>query len=448
MGALASAACNDVYDDTAIFYLDAGASDGASADVTVSDGGVDAVADATSDASNDVRADAPAAPDASGPARLLLTYSGYDTTSASELVAVDVASGTIDGRLRFKGFGTTTTQAPDPYLLEQGHDVVARLDPATPWLARSSWSVALNDATDGGATYSDPSAVIVNAGTKAYVLRFTRNEIAIVDTSQTADGGAPIGTIDLHGLVQPADHDGTVEQTAAAYSPRTGLVYLLLGNIDKTLISPTGTTTCGTTHPTVVAIDVATDKVVPLANGDSSGAIPMHGYGPIGPAGFAYDAANDRILVLHGGCNEPGSGPDAGPGPMSARILEEVNLFTGQARTLVDLDAYGFPNALLYLDASRAIVQLSLPDFSGYETHVWDPALSTLGAAIPNAPDSFVYDGAGNLVGVTTVYDADGGSTIEVASVRIADGKKTTITSNPFTLAGGYVSGVDLWPHP
>ena len=59
--------------------------------------------------------------------------------------------------------------------------------------------------------------MVVGAGAKAYVLRYTRNQIAILDTSQTADAGAPIGTIDLGAFVQPADADGTVEMSAGVY---------------------------------------------------------------------------------------------------------------------------------------------------------------------------------------------------------------------------------------
>jgi hypothetical protein len=431
-------ACSDSFDDSPI-VPEGGAGDAASdaaSDVTVD-------ANDAGDAPNDARANDSSASDSGSATRLLLSYNG---ATSSELAAVNVASGAVDGRLAYPGFiGTTTTLAPDPYLLEQANDVVAKLDRAQPWIMRSSWSVKLSDRQDGGASYSDPSAVVVGVGNKAYVLRYTRNQIAIIDTSQTADAGAPLGTIDLAPLVQAHDSDGTVEQTAAVYVPSKGLVYVLLGNIDRKNVSSDGfTILCSQTKATVVAIDVATDKVVKLSGGDTTGALVLSGYNPVLGAGFWYDASEDRLLMMHAGCNQPAG--DGGAGPLTGRMIEEVSLFTGATRTLLDLNSSGFPSAFVFIDPRRAIVQL---DYTGFETFVWDPSSPSLGPTIPNSPDAFVYDGAGNILGLTSIY-GDGGvvTGIDVTSVRIADGKKTKIASNPFMLTGGFVGGVDLWPHP
>jgi hypothetical protein len=35
-----------------------------------------------------------------------------------------------------------------------------------------------------------------------------------------------------------------------------------------------------------------------------------------------------------------------------------------------------------------------------------------------------------------------------VVSVRMADGNVTTLGQNPFSLANGFVGGVQLWPEP
>jgi hypothetical protein len=438
MSAAAVAACNDSFDDVAPNY-EAGAGDGAVGDATAGDG----ASDATTDGAQVDGAIGDGGSDAATPSRLLLSYNG---ASSSELVALNVASGQVDGRLTYPGFiGTTSTQSPDPYVLEQSNDVVGKLDRATPWLVRSTWNVTLADKPDGGASYSDPDAVVVGVGTKAYVLRYTRNSIAIIDTSQVADGGAPTGSIDLSSLVQAQDGDGTVEQTAATYVPSKGLVYVLLGNIDRKNVSSDGfTLLCSQTKATIVAIDVATDKVVMLAGGDATGAIVLGGYNPLFGGGLAYDAASDRLVVMYAGCNQPIG--DGGAGALTGRIIEEVSLFTGGTRTLLDANTQGFPSGFAFIDARRAIVQF---DFTGFETYVWDPSQPTLGPAIPNAPDSFVYDGAGNLLGLTTIY-GDGGvvASIDVVSVRIADGKSKKLGQNPFMLTGGFVGGVDLWPRP
>ncbi len=72
-----------------------------------------------------------------------------------------------------------------------------------------------------------------------------------------------------------------------------------------------------------------------------------------------------------------------------------------------------------------------------------------LGPAVVNAPDTFAYDGAGNLLGVSAQTGPDGGmSGWDVVSVRMADGNVTTLGQNPFSLPNGFVSGVRLWPEP
>src|SRR5262249_15520841 len=153
----------------------------------------------------------------------------------------------------------------------------------------------------GGDAYSDPNAVFVAAGNKGYVLRYTRNKIAVIDTTQTVDGGAPTKTIDLSSLVQAQDRDGLVDMTAGYYV--SGKLYVLLANIDKSLVSSDGfTILCAQTTETIIAIDVASDQVTSLGGTGPGGGIALTGYNPAislaGPS-FVYDAANNRFLVVH-----------------------------------------------------------------------------------------------------------------------------------------------------
>jgi hypothetical protein len=373
------------------------------------------------------------------PSRLLLS----NNASQSELVAFNVGTGQVDGRLVYPGFiGTTATAPGAPWLLEQAVDVVARLDPVKPWNITSSWNVALTDKRDGGDSYSDPDAVVIGTGSKAYVLRYTRNEIAVIDSSQVADGGAPLKAIDLSSEVQAAG-DGIVEMSAGVYVPGKQLVYVLLANIDRGNVAADGyTLLCAATHPTVVAIDVTTDTLIDL-NGSAPGmGLALSGYDPeFGQGAMAYDAAADRLLILESGCNQPLGG--GAPGALSGREIEELSLFTGATRKLLDLNAAAFPSQLVFIDANRAIVQLDT-------AYVWDPTTPTLGPAIPNAPDSFAYDGVANLLGIKARYDADSGAVAgyDVISVRMADGRVTKLGADPFSLSGGFPSGVQLWPAP
>jgi hypothetical protein len=411
-------------------------------DATLLDGAAPTPTDSsfTPDEGADVQASLPdvSAP-GPAPSRLLLS----NNASQSELVAFNVGTGQIDGRLVYPGFiGTTATAPGAPWLLEQAADVVARLDPVQPWNITSSWNVALNDERDGGDSYSDPDAVVIGTGSKVYVLRYTRNEIAVIDASEVADGGAPLEAIDLSGQVQAAG-DGIVEMSAGVYVPSKQLVYVVLANINRGNVAADGyTLLCADTHPTVVAIDVTTDTLIDL-NGSAAGmGLPLSGYDPeFGQGAMAYDAAADRLLVLESGCNQRLDG--GATGPLVGREIEELSLFTGETRKLLDLNTAAFPSQLIFIDANRAIVQLDT-------AYVWDPTSPTLGPAVPNAPDSFAYDGVANLLGIKGRYDADSGAFAgyDVISVRLADGRVTKLGADPFSLSGGFPSGVQLWPAP
>jgi hypothetical protein len=410
--------------------------DGATADSAEADAGRDA---ASEESGIDAGADAEAGSDAAVPTRMLLSFNG---ASQSELVAFGLDSKQVDGRLLYSAsFGTTNVAPGAPWLLEQSSDVVAKLDPVQPWRVDSSWNVALHDMRDGGDTYADPDAVVVGAGTKAYVLRYTRNEIAVLDASSIADGGVPIGTIDLSSQVQAAG-DGIVEMSAAVYVPAKKLVYVLLGNINRGDVACDGyCLLCANTYPTVVAIDVTTDTLVDL-NGSAPGVgLPLTGYSPgLGQGALAYDKQADRLLVLESGCTQLEN--DGGTGSIVGREVEELSLFTGAARTLLDLTSAPYPEQLVYIDANRAIVQLDT-------AYAWDPTTTQLGPAIANAPNYFAWDGVANLVGFTERYEADGGlSGYDVLSVRMADGEVTKLGQDPFSLTSGFPNGVQLWPTP
>jgi hypothetical protein len=417
--------------------LDAVAGDSA-ADTTPSDSSIEA-ADVSSPPVDGEAGLSDAEAGGSIASRLLLSYNG---TTNSELVAFDVASGTVAGRLEYPGFiGTSYVGAGEPWLLEQFRDVVAELDPTQPWLVRGSWNVALTDAVDGGSSYSDPVAAIVGTATKAYVLRYTRNEIAVIDTSHGADAALPIGSIDLSGLVQ-AGGDGTVEMTAGVYDPGRERVYVLLANINRTLVASDGyTLLCSNTHPTVVAIDVTSDSIVDL-NGPADGvAIALQGFNPAwGQGALVYDSTADRLLVLHAGCNGVAEGGAAGA--LQNRGVEEVSLFAATTTMLLDLDDEAYPQGLVYVDAHHAFVQLDT-------VYTWDPTIPTLGVPVPNAPQAYDWDGNGNLVGVAPRNGSDGGPVgWDVVSVRVSDGMVTKLGADPFSLTGGFLSGAQLWPRP
>jgi hypothetical protein len=395
--------------------------------------------DATPDAGEAGEAQAPT------PARLLLSYSG---TASSELVSWGLQANAVDGFYVYPGFGTTFVTPTSPWLLEQESDIVARLDPLQPWQVQSSWNVALNDyVADAGysTSYSDPDAVVVGAGTKAYVLRYTRNLIAVLDSTQLVDGGMPTKTIDLSSELQTGG-DGYVEMTAGFYDAARQRVWVLLANINRYDVAENGyVLLCASTSPTLVAIDTTSDTLVNLNPGSDGGGNgwSLPGYDPTFSTGaMVYDAPNDRLLVLQAGCNTAEA--DGGVGPLVQREIDSVSLATGATQKLVDLTAAAFPAGLFYVDAQHVIVQLDT-------AYIWNPSSSTLGPAIPNAPQAFDVDGHGNLVGVTQAVAADGGAgPWQVLSVNAIDGGVTMLGTNPFSddsgVGAGYVAGVQLWP--
>ena len=380
------------------------------------------------------------------PARLLLTAS---TPGQGELAVFGLGSRSVEGRLDFSGVGTTTITGSSPWLLEPSSDRVARLDPLQPWLARSTWNVALGDAPDGGdagfaSPSSDPVAIVVGAGTNAYVLRYGRNLVAVIDTSQDVDAGPPSTSIDLSSQVQ-AGGDGFVEMTAGYFDPQSGRLYVLLGNVDREgAASAGGARPCTPTHPAVIAIDTATDTVV-SPGGDGGGApvgYALSGYDPpVGPSPMVYDPANNRLLVIERGCTLPA---DGGAGVITRRGVEAVSLADGTVTLLLDLSSEAEPHALFYLDPHHVVLQL------GAAT-LWDPSSTALGPAIAGAPSAFDIDGQGDLVGVRPELALDGGvAGWSVVSVSVGDGGATVLGQSPFSLAGGVpaVTGARLWPPP
>lgn len=433
--AMGATACGD--DTVTLPYQDGGpdhtapAFDAAPAVEASADGGPSDTGAADADST------APAAP-----SRLLLSYNG---SSQSELVAFGLASSAVDGRLVYGDFiGTAYVGSSAPWLLEQGNDVVARLDAQKPWVIDASWNVAMNDRTDAGyaQSYSDPQGVVV-AGSKAYVLRYNRNLVGVINPSQVVDGGAPSGSVDLGGEVQAAG-DGYAQPVGGVYVAAQKRVYVLLANINRTDVTDNGyVLLCASTTPVVVAIDTTTDTLVDLNDAGPGHGWALAGYNPFGAGSLVYDPSTGsagRLLVLHSGCNTTAA--DGGVGPLVRREVEALDLATGKAQQLLDLTTQPFPQSLTLIDAHHAIVQLDT-------AYAWDPTTTVLGPAIKNAPDAFAYDGKGHLLGVKANYDADGGLTgYDVVSVAVADGTVTKLGANPFSLSAGFLGGVSLWPAP
>lgn len=382
-----------------------------------------------------------------GPMRVLTTFNG---PTSSELVVLDRATGRIEGRLGFPGFlGTTYVTEEGPFLLEQAADVVARLDPDEPWKITASYGVALQDRPDGGDAYANPAAVVVPAAGKAYVLRYTRNQIAVLDLAVRGDAAAPSKTIDLSAFVHPDDSDGVVEPTAATWVPEIGKVVVLLGRVDRKKVVNNGfDILCTAAKPLLVAIDPRTDAVVPVTDGGAAGGIELPGYNSV--VGARMVRTGTKLHVLQAGCkSDPGDGGLA----LGRRGVDEVDVATGSARIALDLVAAGFPSSLVDLGDGRAVV-----GFFG-EARLWALGAPALGQVVPDAPEAFAFDRGAHLVGTRSTFLADGGSgPTEVIETPLAatgatdagagdagDGGVRVLATAPSTLVGAFVGGVEVF---
>jgi hypothetical protein len=380
--------------------------------------------------------------DAAGaPPRVLLVQGNPRT---SELAVVGLDTKTVDGRLAFDGgYGTTSSLGTDPYLLGGESDQVIRLDPQAPWNVVATWDVH-DDPADGGLPNANPVAVVPVSCTKAYVLRFNRDKIAIIDQSAPT-GGEPKGYVDLAPLKNPKDPD-TVEMTSAVYVPSKKRVFVLLGNSDLTRFvtthDPDGDHTkllcTAALKPSIVAIDVETDEITPIGGTAAGGGIVLEGYNPPLGSPLFYDAAADRLLVLQAGCNEELT--DGGVGGIIRRSVEQVALGTQQVSTLLDLSAKDFPSTLAYADPSHAALAFF---FEGFH---WDPHTSALGSAIDGGIDLVALDGRGGFFGTRSTFVDGGPGPTQVLSVPLDGSGPDLVLEGPFTKLGGYVAGLEAWP--
>jgi hypothetical protein len=379
----------------------------------------------------------------SGPQQLFVTFG--NSMGEGQTVVINPATKAVGGTISFTGNGITDARNTSAmFLLEQAVHIVAKLDPAKPWTVESTWDVLGTDGPDSGATQynPDPLGVVVDSGTAAYVLRYERNDVAVIDESMNVDAGAPTSTVSLATLLETGDSDGVVDMTAGVYVPSSKRLYVVLGNVDQNVAAQyNGNTICdaGLTS-TVTAIDTTTNTIVSLGGSGPKGSIPLTYYDP---TGMVYDETGGRLLIWSGGCYAKPATVGGAVGSITERGIEAIDLTTGKSSSLLPLTAglfgAGFDDVVTsfaYIDSTHAVLS-----FDSSEVYAWDPTKTTVGSVIANAPGVFAYDGNGHLLGTTPPSTA-------VISIPIAGGTVTTLGTNVTTLGSSpYVSSVDVWPH-
>lgn len=389
---------------------------------------------------------APTAPDAAAPSFACGDAAGaparalvVSAANPAELAAVNLDTGAIDGRSWLDGGSGVTSGAgnADPWLLDQTADLVIRLDPRAPWRPLATWNVRSTDAVTSAS--AAPAAVAQVSCTKAYVPRFGRNRIAIIDPSAVvAGGGVPTGFVDLGPYMQGGD-TGTIDMTSAVWVPTKKRVYVLAGNVDRGVVAPNGTLACTALRPSVFAIDPAADAVVSLGGKGAGGSLELTGIDPPLGTAMVYDPAFDRLLVLTGGCTQVTG--DGGVGVTTRRLLEQVDLATGAVTTILDLSAEPRPTSLALVDPAHAFigfgsVALELDSSDGGSRTVF-----------PGGFDRVADDGRGGFLGAKHRSSLDGGAVADLYAIPVADGGAKLVGSAIFTTPAPNIASVEPWPH-
>ncbi len=413
-----------------------GGDDGTAAHADASDhadtgipGDAGVAADSNADALADVAAEASTLDgggggdtgDAGPPAYAL--FVGSDFVNA-ELSVVALNPDSVAGRLPLADQDSIPVASGGlGFVLERGLGTVIALGTAQPWTARAT--IDINDSPEAGAYASNPHALVVTAGTKAYVARYATNTIKIVDVAS----GAATGTIDLSAFVAPDDTDGLVDVTDAAYDPASHRAYFLLQRInqfDYSGSAPDFVAACLTSHGEIVAVDSATDAVVPLSDA-GTGALDLLGDDP---GSITPDFANGRLIVTEAGCYENADGgADAGPTIRLGRGIESVSLTGAAPSWLYQTSDVQRLSGLVWVDGTHAYVNL------GTDWFPWNPTQTTLGDAVTGFPLAPFYDGAGRIVGLSAAPPAAGseaGVNWSVVAWAIPSGSLSTIAAAPF----------------
>jgi hypothetical protein len=361
--------------------------------------------------------------DASG--RSYALFVGTDFVNA-ELSVVNLNPDSVAGRLPLVDQDSVPYASNGAgFVLESTAGQVIVLDHAQPWMATAT--IDINDTPDAGAFASNPHAIVLTTGSKAYVARYASNVLKIVDVAS----GTVTGSVDLSAFVAPDDPDGLVDVQDAAFDATTGRAYFLLQRInqfDYSGTAPDYVAACLTSHGEIVGVDVSNDSVLDLNGAADGNAIVLLGDNP---QSLTQDFAHGRLIVPDAGCYQAlaSDAGDAGTPPRLGRGIESVAIAAGTSAWLYQTSEIDRLSGLVWVDGTHAFVN------EGSNWLAWNPTQTTLGDVVANFPQGPVYDGTGRIVGLSfTTPDAgsDAGIVWSVVAMDVATTQISTIASNPF----------------
>jgi hypothetical protein len=357
-------------------------------------------------------------------------FVGTNYTNA-ELSVIDLTAGTVAGNLALADQDSVAYGSGGlGFVVERGIGDVLSLSPGAPWTARAT--IDLNDSPDAAPYASNPEAVIVTAGTKAYVAQYSLNTVKVVDVASGVSNNA----IDLSAFVPAGSPDGLVDVIDGAYDATSQRAYLLLQRINQFDYSggpPDYLGACLPWHGEIIAVDATTDAIVPLSDAGTSGAIALLGDNP---QALTNDFANGRFVIAESGCDDypDGGADDGGAVTRVGRGIEVATLASATSAWLWQDTASDNArlSRILLADGTHGYLDL------GGEWFPWDPtqASPTVGTtAVANFPQGAVYGGSGQVIGLwSTQPDAgsDAGAAWSVVAMSTATGALSTIATSPF----------------
>lgn len=367
------------------------------------------------DAAPDVERDAK--PDAEPEAKLgSALFLGSDYADFAEVIAYDIKNKKVLGNLVLSEQDSLiSTDQGRGFVLERPFNKMGRiliLKQDRPWEIDAS--IDLGDKVT-------PYTAVVPSNSKAYVVMYASNELAVVDL-QTKN---KTGEIDLSEFVDAADDDGLVEPVDAVFDPSTNRAYILL---QRTNLTWKQTTTgqwallCNTVKPLIVGVDTLNDKLIDL-NGDAPGkAVELQGFNP---SLLQWNASKNNLIVAHSGCADAQDAPKR-----LRRGLERIDLDDMSTQWLWTTEEQLQPKSIISISDKLAAVQLTNDKWES-TWHKLDIATKTVDLAPWSIPVASVYDGSEALIGLGYVE----GDNANLAIVRydLTTQKTTVLTEKAFS---------------
>ena len=352
--------------------------------------------------------------DAAAKAHSFALFVGNDyAANKAELSALDLSTYSIVGRLPSDDQDTIAAASGSRgFLLHRTAGKVSILDPANP--STEQKVIDVSPGPDAGK--ANPYAVVVGAGSQAFVIRYGQNSVSVIDLSS----GTTAGEVDLSSLV--ADGDGLVDAFDGVFDETKGIVYVGLQRIDQTVFGdpPDYVSACTATPALLVAIDAATKQVVGQP-------IELQAKNP---GALAWDATARSIHVLGTGCamtEADGGSSRAGRG------VEELTVDDGKTKWVWQTTELDRPSSFILLPSkSAALVGL---DDASYTRHWWwlDVSQGKLTSEMDGMPMVPVY-ASGAIYGLAMQPDA--GTNLDVVRYDLVSRQTNLIAEDAFSAGG------------